>query len=419
MDAGTTPETSTPTDSGTSPDTSTPVDAGTTPDTSTPMDSGPADTGTAADGSPDSGSPTDAGAGDSGAPDTGAGDAGAPDAGHDAGITANVIFATSTLQSADLGGLSGADALCAARATAAGLPGTFVAWLSTSTVTASARLGNAARGWVRTDGLPFADTAAQVGQLMTYYPPSLDEFGHSIPSGDTAFTGVATNGSTLPTTATTCADWTDGTSTTSPLGGYGYPNDGTSGWSINSSEACNVSAHIYCMEIDKSVPVSPAPPPAGSRTVFESSTVFNPASGIAAADTICSSEATTARLSGNYLALLATTTATASSRFVAGSAWYRPDGVEVFPTLTALTDANLMGAITVTADGASNVSEVMASGATNLFTAAVASSDCSDWSVSTGSTYYFGVSTSTNNGFFRQATLPCSSLEAHVYCLQQ
>src|SRR5262245_28339890 len=53
---------------------------------------------------------------------------------------AKAVFATSTLQDGNLGGLEGADAICATRATAALLPGTFKAWLSTTTTSAASRL---------------------------------------------------------------------------------------------------------------------------------------------------------------------------------------------------------------------------------------------------------------------------------------
>ena len=71
--------------------------------------------------------------------------------------TPNLVFVTSTTYRGDLGGLQAADARCRERARAANLRGTFVALLSSSTVDARTRLGTA-RGWVRTDGRPFADT---------------------------------------------------------------------------------------------------------------------------------------------------------------------------------------------------------------------------------------------------------------------
>src|SRR5690606_4557544 len=88
----------------------------------------------------------------------------------DAAVPTNLVFVTSTThEPASLGGLAGGDAICAARAEAAGLPGTYVAWLSTATVDARDRLGSA-RGWRRVDGEPFADTVEDLASGKIFYP---------------------------------------------------------------------------------------------------------------------------------------------------------------------------------------------------------------------------------------------------------
>lgn len=73
-------------------------------------------------------------------------------------------------------GVAGADAMCVDRARAANLPGTYRAWVSSQTENAKDRLGGA-RGWIRTDGRPFADRIedALVGNF--FFPPRLDETG--------------------------------------------------------------------------------------------------------------------------------------------------------------------------------------------------------------------------------------------------
>ena len=67
------------------------------------------------------------------------------------GARANYVFATSSLHPGDLGGLAGADAICQQRATAAGLTGTYVAYLTSGGIHASTRLIGS-RGWQRVDG---------------------------------------------------------------------------------------------------------------------------------------------------------------------------------------------------------------------------------------------------------------------------
>ncbi len=50
------------------------------------------------------------------------------------------VFVTSTLQGSNLGGLEGADTICMNRASAVGLPGTWIALLSTYTINARSRI---------------------------------------------------------------------------------------------------------------------------------------------------------------------------------------------------------------------------------------------------------------------------------------
>src|SRR5215467_4433915 len=83
------------------------------------------------------------------------------DGNHDDGkiaITTNIAFIThNNVIAANLGSVAAADARCMDDANAARIPGTYIAWISTSTSNARDRLGNA-RGWRRPDGAPFADT---------------------------------------------------------------------------------------------------------------------------------------------------------------------------------------------------------------------------------------------------------------------
>src|ERR1700734_4365982 len=82
----------------------------------------------------------------------------------------NIAFVSSAMYDGDLGGTAGADTACRNLAHASGLPGTYVAWLGTSTASAVSRLGSA-RGWVRPDGKPFADRASDLGVGGVFYPP--------------------------------------------------------------------------------------------------------------------------------------------------------------------------------------------------------------------------------------------------------
>src|SRR5207249_1446674 len=120
---------------------------------------------------PTRGAPGDAGAGDTSANGDGGGLPG------DALATgANLAFVSSaTYTPGAIGGAAAADATCNALATSAGLPGTYVAWLSTTTQNAVDRVSGA-RGWVRIDGLPIADLPTALG-VQLWYTLGVDQNG--------------------------------------------------------------------------------------------------------------------------------------------------------------------------------------------------------------------------------------------------
>lgn len=77
--------------------------------------------------------------------------------GGDAGPSEWRIFRTATTQTANLGGIAGADALCAAQAMAGGLDGEFKAWLSTVSSPVSDRVTHASGPYVLVNGTRIAD----------------------------------------------------------------------------------------------------------------------------------------------------------------------------------------------------------------------------------------------------------------------
>ena len=88
--------------------------------------------------------------------------------------------------------LENADAKCNDAATAGGLPGEYRAWLSTAAIYARDRLAGA-RGWVRRDGSPFADTVDDLVAGKIFNPPLLDEFGNEVRSGIDDFVATGTD----------------------------------------------------------------------------------------------------------------------------------------------------------------------------------------------------------------------------------
>ena len=75
-----------------------------------------------------------------------------------------VIFVSSALYTGNLGGLAGADAICNMRAQAAGLPGTYMAWLSTNQAngTPATRFTQSAQPYRKVDGVLVANNWADL-----------------------------------------------------------------------------------------------------------------------------------------------------------------------------------------------------------------------------------------------------------------
>jgi hypothetical protein len=267
----------------------------------------------------------------------------------------NLVFVTSTVLTGNLGGLAGADTVCQARAQAAGLYGTYRAWLSTSTVNASSRLGSAS-GWHRTDGQPFANSLSDITSGKILHPISRDEFGTEVTSGSVM---TATNAAGVRDTATgTCLDWTTNQTVPQNWATVGAPS-GTStrftqfvSYDGQSSfvTACDFG-RLYCFGIDYTT--SATVPTPTSRQVFLTDGTWTPGGGIAAADTVCAQEAQAAGLVGSFKAVLPTQSEGANSRFNAsGLAWSRPDGPLVASSASAFfSSSTLLSSPNVSAAG--------------------------------------------------------------------
>ena len=245
---------------------------------------------------------------------TGSADARSADAAAPAG---NIVFTTSSSHDGALGGLAGADAICAQRASEAGLAGTYIALLSTSTTNAIDRL-DGSRGWQRVDGKPVIDLPSQLTGLRAWYPIALDESGNDVRVNTTqVWTGTNPDGTAA---SDTCSDWQ---TVNGYAGSVGVDESGAANLtSTNFSDGCSALHRLYCFGTGNH-PVSPPTPTVG-RLAFLSDETWTPA-GTGAADAICQSEAAAAGRSGTFLAALGAASS-AESRYVTGAPWVRADG---------------------------------------------------------------------------------------------
>jgi hypothetical protein len=232
----------------------------------------------------------------------------------DAALRPNRAFITSTRVPADLGGLAPYDAECAARATAGGWPGTFIALMGTSTTSLAGRIASS-RGWVDTTGQAIVDAPEGWLDGGMWHPLDHDEAGNLV-GYDNLWGGTLTG--------YYCDDWT----ATTGQSGVFTTRSVFAGYTVG---GCVGTVPIACVEIGHSVAVSPVV--TSGRKLFVTTTNWFPGGGLASADALCASEASTAGLTGTYLALLATSGGTAWSRFsTQGPTWTRLDGVALAAT---------------------------------------------------------------------------------------
>jgi hypothetical protein len=129
---------------------------------------------------------------------------------------------------------------CQAAANAAALGGTWVGWLSTSSVNAIDKITAAGPWKLLTGETVFSNHA----QLAVSVSVSLDvtEDGATLPDNVYVWTGTQGDGTVAPYT---CADWT---SSGSEVGTIGATADTSTDWTNYSDSDCSTSKAVYCFE---------------------------------------------------------------------------------------------------------------------------------------------------------------------------
>ncbi len=158
------------------------------------------------------------------------------------------VFVTSATFRGDLGGSSGADALCATAASDAGLSGTWRAWVSGPS-TAAGRFTHASVPYALLDGTKIADSWTDLTDGTLDAPIDMNELGSRV-SASAVWTGTESDGGQPSTGANDCLDWSTGSSTTS--GRAGFTDETGSYWTWTMGLAglprCNTSHRLYCFE---------------------------------------------------------------------------------------------------------------------------------------------------------------------------
>lgn len=155
-------------------------------------------------------------------------------------------FVTSLSYTGDLGGVAGADAKCNAAASAAGLGGTWAAWLSTPTMNAWERLPESE--YRRLDGALIATGLGDLIDGSLANPIRVTEFGAQVTKN--VWTGTAANGTYLAHRGNDCMDWTYGISNDDLVSAIiGNSERVDAYWSTKAGMVCYATNGLYCFEL--------------------------------------------------------------------------------------------------------------------------------------------------------------------------
>ncbi len=339
------------------------------------------------------------------------GDGGAPSDAVDGPVSdardgpPNVMFVSKTRSAgSSLAQAGAADAVCRSEAADAQLPDPdgFVAWFSDLLLNRNAgALLAGSSGWVRADGMPFANTVTDIAAGRLFYPPRLDADGTDrFVASQFIATGTGRDG-----TATIQCSTGEVT--------VGVNDAAAPEWTDIFTSDCATLLQVYCFGTGRSADVTPSVP-SGERLAFVSTATDY--SDISNLDGVCGADATEAGLPGTYRALVALTTMTARDRITntTGKSWYRPDGVRVSgPTINAFE-----APLDVDAKG-NYIDGGVGFGAADPKTLALSSENCSDWTVTSpgGMTNLGRAIRSSPMAFKGYALLPCGDFQ-RVYCFQ-
>lgn len=170
-------------------------------------------------------------------------DAGANDASTDAadaGPQGTLVFVSSTLSNANLGGLAGADTRCTTLATAAGLDGTWVAWLSNGDngPHAADRVTSAGPFRLRS-GEVIANSKLELLTGVLRHPINRDENGQPVVASR-VWTGSGADGRY---STNDCDKWRSGND-----GRVGETSSATATWTSAGVDGCGQQRRIYCFQ---------------------------------------------------------------------------------------------------------------------------------------------------------------------------
>jgi len=328
----------------------------------------------------------------------------------------NRVFVSSVPFASNLGSAVAYDVQCNQLATAAGLNNptnnAFIAWMSDANSNARTRLGVSARGFVRVDGVAFADSQTSLFvNNAVFNPIRIDEYGNDV-GAVSVMTGTNPDGTTF---ALHCTNWTGAGPQI-----VGRSADGPGSWTavLLSLSPCQGTFRIYCMENTKTLALTPPPTP-GKRIYLTTST-FVP--GAQTPDQLCAAEKPPGV--ATVRALVARTTASAAALLNPQALYVRVDGQIVGTGAELAAFTTLRSGIWQTGSGAyvqpdPDTPSTVWTGSGNPTALGTTASTCNDWTSTVSTVGVAGFFATTQSpdwwGIF---TRNCTNAY-RLYCVEQ
>lgn len=316
--------------------------------------------------------------------------------------------------------ITNADALCNQSAQTAGLPGTYIAWISTTSQSAKERLGTTARGWVRVDGLPFADRVQDLLAGKIFYPVRLNARGTNANFFEPLATATDELGQLQA--GANCNDWM----TTDMAQGYRAGNVDSTTWGWTEAfghNTCNDEGHLLCFGIERNKQLTPQRT-AGRLAFLSTRPMPYPLAKVEDADAICQGDAMNAGITGKtFKALISMVGTSAASRMAAGAPWVRYDGMRLVAEGDNMLEGGpLLTTINITAEGDYQMINRIATGSRIPADPGFAAQTCDNWtSLQATATHRAGLSHTGSDWWFNGYMAPCNEApnNLRLYCLEQ
>lgn len=165
------------------------------------------------------------------------------------GSCAKTVFATQGTTNGAFGGVAGGNAICQAAATAAGLSGTYKAWLSDGLGASPGKtFTRSSQPYVLVTGALVASNWAALvavnGSTLLTHSINVDQFGNAIVGN--AWTGTNEAGAAWVDPNYSCFGWTNNGS--GAYGEVGAVADSSTTWTKYTQYQCSMPNHLYCFE---------------------------------------------------------------------------------------------------------------------------------------------------------------------------